>query len=49
MLCENGSCRSEKEDRVFYTDSNHLSVQGALGLAPEFYPLLRVNTEINTE
>jgi len=49
MLCENDSCRSEKEDRVFYTDSNHLSVQGALVLAPEFYPLLRVNTEINTE
>jgi len=41
MLCENGSCRSEKEDRVLYTDSNHLSVQGALTLAPEFYPLLK--------
>lgn len=50
MLCENDSCRSEKEDRVLYTDSNHLSVQGALALAPEFCPLLKSKIlEINRE
>jgi hypothetical protein len=41
MLCENTLCRTEWDNRVLYTDSNHLSVQGALALAPAFNPLLK--------
>ena len=41
LLCDNGGCATTREGHVLYVDSNHLSVQGAMYLAPAFAPLLK--------
>ena len=41
LLCDNAWCPTAREGRVLYVDSNHLSIQGAMYLAPAFALLLK--------
>jgi peptidoglycan/LPS O-acetylase OafA/YrhL len=41
LICSDAWCPTTHEDHILYVDSNHLSVQGATYLAPEFAPLLK--------
>ena len=45
LLCDNASCPAAREGHVLYVDSNHLSIQGAMYLAPAFAPLLKPGSE----
>ncbi len=41
VLCNTTECLVEKDDRPFYSDDNHLSVHGAMYLAPTISRLLQ--------
>jgi len=40
-LCNGVSCPTMRDDHVLYVDDSHLSIHGAMDLAPVFTPLLR--------
>jgi hypothetical protein len=48
VLCNTSACLVEKDDRPFYSDDNHLSVHGAMYLAPTIAQLLQTVVKDNS-